>query len=144
VGDGMSNEPVAYVSGSYAGHFTVVPTNPALVLPSGMALYAHPPQREPPHQSKGAGMTREETIRRRWEKFEPMRIRIMQEAYDCADRNEVESYNSIKVMCSEVLRLAEEMVLAEREACADIAENWRCNGCPRTVLADQIRARGQE
>jgi hypothetical protein len=33
---------------------------------------------------------------------------------------------------------------AEREACADIAENWRCNGCPRTVLADQIRARGQE
>ena len=35
-------------------------------------------------------------------------------------------------------------VAAEREACADIAENWRCNGCPRTVLADQIRARGQE
>jgi hypothetical protein len=32
---------------------------------------------------------------------------------------------------------------AEREACADIAENWRCNGMPRTVLADQIRARGQ-
>jgi len=35
-------------------------------------------------------------------------------------------------------------VEAEREACADIAENWRCNGMPRTVLADQIRARGQE
>jgi hypothetical protein len=35
-------------------------------------------------------------------------------------------------------------VAAEREACADIAENWRCNGCPRTVLADQIRARGKE
>jgi hypothetical protein len=32
---------------------------------------------------------------------------------------------------------------AEREACADITENWRCNGMPRTVLADQIRARGQ-
>jgi len=31
---------------------------------------------------------------------------------------------------------------AEREACADIAENWRCNGMPRTVLADQIRERG--
>jgi hypothetical protein len=31
---------------------------------------------------------------------------------------------------------------AEREACADIAENWRCNGMPRTVLADQIRQRG--
>ena len=35
-------------------------------------------------------------------------------------------------------------VEAEREACADIAENWRCNGMPRTVLADQIRARGQD
>ncbi len=38
----MSNEPVAYVSGSYAGHFTVVPTNRALVLTTGMALYTHP------------------------------------------------------------------------------------------------------
>jgi len=35
-------EPMAYVSGSYAGHFTVVPTNPALVLTTGMALYTHP------------------------------------------------------------------------------------------------------
>ena len=35
-------EPVAYVTGAYAGHFTVVPTNPALVLTTGMALYAHP------------------------------------------------------------------------------------------------------
>jgi hypothetical protein len=35
-----------------------------------------------------------------------------------------------------------EAVAAEREACADIAENWKCNGMPRTVLADQIRARG--
>jgi len=42
-----------------------------------------------------------------------------------------------------VEELIEKAVLAEREACADIAENWRCNGCPRTVLADQIRARGQ-
>jgi hypothetical protein len=33
--------PVAYVSGVYAGHFTVVPTNPALVLTTGMALYTH-------------------------------------------------------------------------------------------------------
>jgi hypothetical protein len=41
-----------------------------------------------------------------------------------------------------VEELIEKAVLAEREACADIAENWRCNGCPRTVLADQIRARG--
>ncbi len=40
-------KPVAYVSGVYAGHFTVVPTNPALVLTTGMALYTHPPQRKP-------------------------------------------------------------------------------------------------
>jgi len=35
-------EPVACVTGAYAGHFTVVPTNPALVLTTGMALYTHP------------------------------------------------------------------------------------------------------
>jgi hypothetical protein len=42
-----------------------------------------------------------------------------------------------------VKRFAKLVAAAEREACADIAENWRCNGMPRTVLADQIRARGQ-
>jgi hypothetical protein len=31
----------------------------------------------------------------------------------------------------------------EREACADIAENWNCNGMPRYGVAAQIRARGQ-
>jgi hypothetical protein len=41
-------------------------------------------------------------------------------------------------------RLVELGAAAEREACADIAENWRCNRMPRTVLADQIRARGQQ
>lgn len=65
----------------------------------------------------------EETLRRRWAAFEPMRIRIMQEAYDCADRDEVEAYNSIKVLCSEVLELAERLVLAEREACAKLCED---------------------
>jgi len=40
-------------------------------------------------------------------------------------------------------RFANLVSAAEREACADIAENWRCNGMPRTTLADQIRARGQ-
>jgi hypothetical protein len=40
-------QPVACVTGAYAGHFTVVPTNPALVLTTGMALYTHPPQRKP-------------------------------------------------------------------------------------------------
>jgi len=31
----------------------------------------------------------------------------------------------------------------EREACADIAENWNSNGFPRVGVAEQIRARGQ-
>jgi hypothetical protein len=31
---------------------------------------------------------------------------------------------------------------SEREACADIAENWNCNGSPRLGVAAQIRARG--
>ena len=34
-------------------------------------------------------------------------------------------------------------ILAEREACADIAENWNSNGFPRVGVAAQIRARGQ-
>ena len=87
-------------------------------------------------------MNIEETIRRRWEKFEPMRIRMMQEAYDCADRNEVEAYNSIKVMCGEVLRMAEELVLAEREACAKLCED--ADEPDGRDLADKIRERGQE
>ena len=31
----------------------------------------------------------------------------------------------------------------EREACADIAENWNSNGFPRVGVAEQIRARGE-
>jgi hypothetical protein len=37
--------------------------------------------------------------------FEPIRVRIMQEAYDLADRNDSESYNAIKVMCGDVQRM---------------------------------------
>ena len=57
-----------------------------------------------------------------WDDLEPIRIRIMQEAYDCADRDEPEAYNSIKVMCGEVLAMVEEAAAAEREACARVAE----------------------
>lgn len=39
------------------------------------------------------------------EAFEPIRIRIMQEAYELADRNDTEGYNSVKVMCGDVQRL---------------------------------------
>ena len=95
-------------------------------------------------------MSVEETARRRWAAFEPIRIRIMQEAYDCADRNEAEAYNSIKVMCGEVLRLAEEMVSTEREACAQVCEEMEASGALSSLekyrtrfIADAIRARGQ-
>ena len=37
--------------------------------------------------------------------FEPIRVRIMQEAYDLADRNDSEGYNAIKVMCGDVQRM---------------------------------------
>jgi hypothetical protein len=72
-----------------------------------------------------------------------IRIRIMQEALDCADRGETEAYNSIKVMCSEVLAMVEEAVKAEREACALVAESYEptCESCPSGV-ANAIRHRG--
>jgi hypothetical protein len=38
---------------------------------------------------------------------------------------------------------AELIADAEREACAEIAENWNSNGFPRVGVAAQIRARGQ-
>lgn len=90
-------------------------------------------------------MSVEETARHRWAAFEPIRIRIMQEAYDCADRNEAEAYNSIKVMCGEVLRLAEEMVSTEREACAQVCDAFESDSDTDAgaVLAAAIRARGQ-
>ena len=37
--------------------------------------------------------------------FEPIRVRIMQEAYDLADRNDAEGYNSVKVMCGDVQKM---------------------------------------
>ena len=57
-----------------------------------------------------------------WAKLKPIRVRIMQEAYDCADRDELEAYNSVKVMCGEVLDMVEELIKAEREACVQIVE----------------------
>jgi len=39
------------------------------------------------------------------EEFEPIRIRIMQEAYDLADRNDTEGYNAVKTMCGDVQKL---------------------------------------
>jgi hypothetical protein len=42
----------------------------------------------------------------------------------------------------EIRRLKAELA-AEREACAEIAEHWRCNGAPRHGVAAEIRARSK-
>jgi len=42
----------------------------------------------------------------------------------------------------ETQRFAKLVAQHEREACADIAENWNSNGMPRTGVANEIRARG--
>jgi len=54
------------------------------------------------------------------------------------------AFKAVNDCDDEILTLVNAAISAEREACADIAENWRCNRMPRTVLADQIRARGQQ
>ena len=40
--------------------------------------------------------------------FESIRIRIMQEAYELADRNDSEGYNAIKVMCGDVQEMLQQ------------------------------------
>ena len=37
--------------------------------------------------------------------FEPIRVRIMAEAYDLADRGDFEGYNAVKVMCGDVQKM---------------------------------------
>ena len=37
--------------------------------------------------------------------LEAVRVRIMSTAYDCADDGEVEAYNSVKVLCTELLEM---------------------------------------
>lgn len=36
---------------------------------------------------------------------------------------------------------AKQVAEVEREACANIAENWNCNGMPRVGVANAIRTR---
>jgi hypothetical protein len=54
--------------------------------------------------------------------IEQIRVRIMSEAYDLADRGDHEGYNAIKVMCGDVLESIAAVVTAEREACAKVCE----------------------
>ena len=57
------------------------------------------------------------------EKFEPIRLRIMKEAYNLADRGDAEGYNAIKVMCDEIQKmLKREWVGLTRNEELDIEE----------------------
>lgn len=61
-----------------------------------------------------AAIEQAETPEKRREQVDPIRVRIMQEAYDLADRDDSEGYNSVKVMCSEVLGMIDRL-LDERQ-----------------------------
>ena len=57
------------------------------------------------------------------EKFEPVRLRIMKEAYNLEDRGDSEGYNAIKVMCDEIQKmLKREWVGLTRNEVLDIEE----------------------
>jgi hypothetical protein len=77
--------------------------------------------------------------------IEQIRVRIMSEAYDLADRGDHEGYNAIKVMCGDVLELIDAVVAAEREACAKLCDAvqkkneddgawmWEARNCAATI-----------
>jgi hypothetical protein len=52
-------------------------------------------------------------------------------------------YTTWTVSTPHLVALVNLAIEHEREACADIAENWNSNGMPRTGVANEIRARGQ-
>ena len=52
-------------------------------------------------------------------------------------------YTTWTVSTPHLVALVNLAIEHEREACADIAENWNSNGMPRTGVAKEIRARGQ-
>jgi hypothetical protein len=53
------------------------------------------------------------------------------------------NYTTWTVSTPHLVALVKLAIEHEREACADIAENWNSNGMPRTGVANEIRARGQ-
>jgi hypothetical protein len=50
-------------------------------------------------------------------------------------------YTTWTVSTPHLVALVNLAIEQEREACADIAENWNSNGTPRTGVANEIRAR---
>ena len=80
--------------------------------------------------------------------IEKIRVRIMSEAYDLADRGDFEGYNAVKVMCGDVLESIAAVVAAEREACAKLCDVLAVHpeyaSDITKVAAQAIRARGEQ
>lgn len=81
---------------------------------------------------------------------EKIRGRIMQEAYDLADRNDSEGYNSVKVMCSDVLALLPRrewvgLTEEDRNDCLVSADPCECLAKPEShQLMEDVEAKLRE
>ena len=66
---------------------------------------------------KALGESMEQTKDEAWgvNVVERIRVRIMTEAYDLADRGDIEGYNAIKLMCHEVLQIIEAHGIGEKD-----------------------------
>ena len=53
-------EPIARVTGVHGGRFIVEPLNPAMVLPTDMALYSHPQPKTQAERAAWVGLTDED------------------------------------------------------------------------------------
>ena len=80
--------------------------------------------------------------------FEPIRIRIMQEAYELADSNDFEGYNAIKVMCGDVQKMLSPQrtwVGLTEEDLKPICDEWRIvYGAWMDDFAKEIEAKLKE
>ena len=65
----------------------------------------------------------------------PIRVRIMQEAYDLADRGDSEGYNSVKVMCSDVLAMIDKLLDAQQWQALSKEE---IVGCAEGLIVDGL------
>ena len=89
----------------------------------------------------------------RGEAVNNIRVRIMQEAYDLADRDDSEGYNSVKLMCSDVLGMINALLderqwqgLTDEEVSEILDREIGFNSCfgPETDFARAIEAKLKE
>ena len=82
------------------------------------------------------------------EGIKKIRVRIMSEAYDLADRGDSEGYNAIKVMCSDVLAMIKAAVQDENVALHDkvnllrdeLGDMHRCSLSQMAVMQQALEA----